>query len=332
MLHRLENKNGLVLKVSAIGAAVTQLLAPDRNGDLADITLGYDEPEHYLENPPYFGVVVGRCANRIAGGRFTLDGKAYTLATNNGPNHLHGGVRGIDKHTWEAERIQSADGPSIRLTRVSPDGEEGYPGTLSLSVTYTLTHRDELMTEMEATTDAPTLCNLAHHAYWNLAGHAAGSIGKHELTLHASRYTPMDATAIPTGEIAPVAGTPFDFTRSKAIGKDLEATGGDPAGYDHNFVVDGALGELRPVARVVEPESGRVLELSANQPGVQFYTANFLDGTVPGKGGVAYQRHGAFCLETQNFPDAINKPEWPSPVLRPGETYRHVMVARFTTV
>lgn len=330
-LYTLKNDNGLMMRVTNYGATITELHVPDRSGQLADIVLGYDSLAGYIASSPYFGCIAGRCANRIADGRFTLDGTAVQLARNNGPHHLHGGVKGFDKHVWEARLLKTADGPALRLERTSPVGEENYPGELRVVVTYTLSQRNELITDIEAHANAPTLCNLAQHTYWNLAGHASGPVDNQVLTLYASHYTPVSPALIPTGERAPVAGTPFDFTQPKPIGRDRAAVGGTPVGYDHNFVVNGSPREMRPVARVLDPASGRIMELSANQPGVQFYGGNFLDGTLVGKGGVKYPQYGGFCLETQCYPNAINVPAWVQPVLRPGETYHHRMVTRFTT-
>lgn len=335
-LYTLTNARGNSAVISNYGGIVTELHMPDRTGERADIVLGFDSLSEYQEKSPYFGAMVGRVGNRIAGGRFSLDGTAHQLATNNGPNHLHGGVRGFDKVVWQAERFRAADGPGLRLTYLSPDGEEGYPGAVDLVVEYVLTDADELRVVMEATTDAPTPINIVHHSYWNLGGHASGTILDHELMLEADRYTPTDPTLIPTGEIAPVAGTPFDFRTSKAIGRDIGELPGDgaddPGGYDVNFVVKGLPSRLRRAARVADPESGRVMEVWANQPGIQFYSGNFLDG-IGGKGDAVYDKHDGFCLETQSFPDSINRqgqPGWPNAVLRPGETYRHVMIHRFS--
>ncbi len=330
-LYTLKNANGLVLKVTNYGAIITELHVPDRDGTLADVVLGFDDLDGYLKGSPYFGALVGRCANRIARGHFTLDGKEYQLATNDGPNHLHGGVKGFDKYVWDAERTDTPKGPAIRLTRTSPDGEEGYPGKVDVAVTYTLTDDDELRIEMEATTDAPTVVNLAQHTYWNLGGHDNGDILDHVAMLGARRYTPVDETLIPTGEIVEVKGTPFDFTTPKAIGRDLKAVGGKPVGYDHNFVLNGEPDAMKPVALVLDPESGRQIELFADKPGVQFYSGNFLDGTNVGKGGAVYKQYNGFCLETQNYPDSIHHLDWPSVVLRPGETYRHTMIVKFST-
>lgn len=330
-LFTLKNPNGLVAKVTNWGATLTEMHVPDRAGKPGDVVLGFDTLERYQQPHPFFGCIAGRVANRIAGAKFTLDGREYVLAANNGKNHIHGGRKGFDKHLWDAEAKETADGPSVRMWRTSPDGEEGYPGTLSATCTYTLTTRNELRIEFTATTDKPTIVNLANHTYWNLAGHGGGDVLGHELEISAERYTPSDAELIPTGELRAVAGTPFDFRKAKRIGAEHDKTGlPNTAGYDHNFVVDGAPGRLRPAVRAHEPASGRVMELETTAPGVQLYTANFLDAKTVGKGGVPYRKHGGFCLETQHYPDSIHKPDWPQPVLRPGETYRHVMVHRFS--
>lgn len=329
-LFTLTNASGVVLKVTSYGATVTELHVPDRDGKLADVVLGFESLDGYLEGGPYFGAIVGRVANRVRGARFTLEGKQYSLAANNGPHHLHGGVRGFDKVVWRAEPKETPSGPAIALTYVSKDGEEGYPGTLTAHVTYTLTDRNELVVQMDATTDQVTIVNLAHHGYWNLAGHDSGSILEHELQLYADQYTPGDPL-VPTGVIAPVAGTAYDFRQPKPVGRDLAGTVGDPQGYDNNFVVRGEANALRPVARLRDPKSGRVLTLEADQPGVQFYSGNFLDGKLTGK-GVSYAQRSGLCLETQRFPAAINVPAWAEQViLQPGQTYRHQMIHRFTT-
>ncbi|MEM0983789.1 MAG: aldose epimerase family protein [Planctomycetota bacterium] len=331
----LRNANGLSLTAISRGASITELLVPDRAGTLADIVLGLDADAAYEQNEPYFGCVVGRCANRIAGGRFTLDGLEYQLPINNDANHLHGGRDGFDARTWKGEAFETSTGEGVQFRLMSDDGDQGYPGRLMAQATYLLTERNELVIEFEASTSAPTLVNLAQHTYWNLAGHDAGSVEDHVLQLHANRFTPVCPDSIPTGQIAAVDGTPFDFTRGKPIGRDFAAVGVEPRGYDHNWVIEGEPGIVRPVARVVEPTSGRVLELASDQPGVQFYTARFLDGSIRGKGGVAYDRSAGLCLETQAFPDAINQTErragWVAPILRPGQIYRHVMVIRFST-
>jgi len=328
--YTLTNVHGLSMKVMTYGAIIVRLDVPDRRGALGDIVLGFDDLDGYLAGHPYFGATIGRVANRIRAGRFLLEGKAYEVATNNGPHHLHGGVKGWDKVIWSAEAIaETADGPSLELTYVSPDGEEGYPGEVTASVTYTLTNANELRVDMRATTDRITLVNMANHSYWNLAGADAGPITEHELLLHGDELTPGDPL-VPTGEVKAVRGTPYDFRAPKPIGRDLKAVGGDPVGFDNNFVVNGDPDVLRPVARVRDPGSGRVMTVEADQPGVQFYSGNFLDGTVRGKGGRAYVKWSGFCLETQKFPNAINVPAWRNQViLRPGQAYLHRMIHRF---
>ncbi|MBI1369649.1 MAG: galactose-1-epimerase [Planctomycetes bacterium] len=331
-LYTLTNIHGLVAKITSYGATLTELHLPDRHGQFADVVLGFDNLADYVKGHPYFGVIAGRCANRIAKGQFELDGKKYQLAVNNGVNHLHGGIVGFDKLVWSGEPMETSDGPSLKLTLVSPDGDEHYPGKVTVTVIYTLTNDNELKVEMSAVTDAPTIVNLAQHTYWNLGGDPSKNVLDDVLTLHADKYTPTDDTQIPTGELAPVAGTPFDFRKPKEIGRDIDALRAGPGkGYDHNFVVDGPAHQMRPVAEVYDPASGRVMQLSADQPGVQLYTGNFLDGTVTGKHGVVYQQHAGLCLETQTFPDAINHPNFPSPILRPGQTYEHHMTFRFST-
>jgi aldose 1-epimerase len=338
-LYTLTNDTGAFVRITNYGAIITELHVPDFSGRLGDVVLGFDTVEEYVDHNPYFGAIAGRVANRIAGGRFEIDGEQYQLATNNGPNHLHGGLRGFDKVIWNAEPRRTSEGPALRLTYHSPDGEEGYPGAVDVTVDYIWTHANELKVVMQATSDAPTPVNLVHHSYWNLDGHDSGAILDHELTIEADRYTPTDSTFIPTGELAPVAGTPYDFRQPRPIGRDigrLPPAGADnPGGYDINFVVRDAPGgepaALRRVARVYGPASGRIMEIHADQPGVQFYSGNFLGG-VDGKGGASYARYAGFCLETQAFPDAINhqgEHGWPNVVLRPGESYRHTMVHTF---
>jgi aldose 1-epimerase len=335
-LYTLENRNGLVAKITPYGAIITELHVPDRTGQTADVVLGFDKLDGYVKDHPYFGALVGRVANRIAKGHFTLEGKTYTLAVNNVPNHLHGGWKGFDKVVWEARPVTREDGPALELTHVSRDGEEGYPGTLTARVVYTLTQQDELRVEITAETDQPTPVNLTNHSYWNLAGHDRGDILGQVLQLHADRYTPTDETLIPTGKIESVAGTPFDFRMPKPIGRDIGQLPAhpereDPGGYDVNYVVNGPAGRLRPAARVCEPSSGRVMEVLTTQPGIQFYSGNFLDGSNVGKGGAVYRSRNGFCLETQHFPDSVNRPGWPSVILRPGQTYAHTTVYRFRT-
>jgi aldose 1-epimerase len=328
-LYTLTNTNGLAARISNYGAIVTELHVPDRAGRLADVVLGFENLDGYLAGHPYFGAIVGRVANRIGNAAFTLEGRRYTLAANDAPHHLHGGLKGWDKVVWTAKTADTPDGPSIELTYVSRDGDEGYPGTVTATTVYTLTNQNELRVEMRATTDRTTLVNMAHHSYWNLAGHDSGTILDHELTLYADRYTP-GTPMVPDGRVVAVAATPFDFTTAKRIGRDITAAGGNPTGYDHNFVVSGEPGQLRPVARLRDPASGRVMTVAADQPGVQFYTGNFLNGSHKGK-GATYVQHAGLCLETQAFPNAINVPAWQDHViLRPGQPYRHVMVHAFS--
>ena len=328
-VYTLKNKNGLVAKVITYGALLAEMHVPDRNGRLGDVTLGFDNLQQYLDGHPYFGATIGRYANRIAKGRFTLDGRTYTLATNNGPNHLHGGLRGFDKVVWNASILGSETGASVKFTYVSRDGEEGYPGTLTATVVYTLTDRDELRLDYTATTDKATVVNLTNHAYWNLA--ERGEILGHLLMLNADRYTPVDDTLIPTGEIAPVRGTIMDFTQPMPIGSRIRQLTNDPQGYDHNYVLRGGGGKLALAARVEEPNTGRILEIHTTEPGIQFYSGNFLDGTLRGKGGAVYQQHHAFCLEADHFPDSPNRPEFPPVTLRPGQVFRQTTIHRFKT-
>lgn len=326
----LTNKNGIVLKAIAYGAAVTELLVPDREGNLADVVLGYDTPRDYQGRIGFFGATVGRVANRIRDAQFALEGKRYLLNASEPPHHLHGGTKGWDKVLWSVERSETPEGPSLLFTYVSKDGEEGYPGTVSARTTYTLTHQNEFKILMEATTDETTLVNMANHTYWNLGGVTSGTILDHELTLFADRFTPGDPM-VPIGVVVPVSGTPFDFTSPKLIGRDLRQLDNEPIGYDHNWIVNGDPDTLRPVARLKHPKTGRVLTLEADQPGVQFYSGNFLNGKARGK-GATYEQHSGLCLETQKFPNAINIPAWKEQViLRPGQTYRHRMVFRFAT-
>jgi aldose 1-epimerase len=331
--YTLTNRNGAVVKCITYGAIVTEVHVPDKDGNFADVALGFDKLDGYLKGSPYFGANAGRSANRIAKGKFKIDGKEYTLATNNGPNHLHGGKEGFDKKVWRAEPSLVGAGPGVRFDYRSKDMEEGYPGNLSVTITYVLNDANELVIDYRATTDKPTLCNLAHHSYFNLAGHNSGDILGHEVQIFAKNYTPADETLIPTGKMEPVAGTPFDFTKPKAIGKELKAAGGNPVGFDLNYVLDKGTTERPEIAaRVTEPKSGRVLEVLTTEPGLQFYTGNFLDGTNTGKGGAVYKQYNGFCMEPQKFPDSVNKPEWKeksNPVLRPGETYKQTTVYKF---
>lgn len=324
----LTNAGGRIARILDYGGILSELHLPDRAGQLADVVLGFDQLPPYLERHPYFGALVGRVGNRIAQARFELDGAVYQLAANEPPHHLHGGLRGFDRAIWQATAVETAAGPALELRHVSPDGDEGYPGRLEVKAVWTLTDRDELTLEISATTDRATPVNLVQHSYWCLGGQAAGPILDHELKLFAQAYTPTGPDLIPTGEIRKVVDTPFDFTTGKPIGRDLAQLGG-LGGYDHNFVVAGEVGALRPVAEVVHPGSGRRLRLAADQPGVQLYTGNYLGPGSAGKGRACGQ-HAGFCLETQAFPDAINRPAWrPSVLLRPGQTYRHRMVHAF---
>jgi len=329
-LYTLTNRGGMRVNIATYGGTIINLYAPDRAGRLGDVVLGFSTIEPYFTQSPYFGALIGRYGNRLANGRFSLDGKTYQLAKNNGPNALHGGLKGFDKHLWTAE-VLSQDPPSIRLSRLSPDGEEKYPGNLKVAVTYTLTDRDELKIQYAAQTDKATVLNLTNHAYFNLAGAGNGSVLAHRIKIHASRFTPVDKNLIPTGEINDVAGTPMDLRKWTAMGEKLQAVGGTPVGYDHNYVLD-RCPVVRPclAVEVSEPASGRQMKVYTDQPGVQFYTGNFLDGTIRGKGGKVYRQHDAFCLETQHFPDSPNHPNFPSTVLRPGEMFRSTTVYKFS--
>ncbi|MEI8293383.1 MAG: aldose epimerase family protein [bacterium] len=330
-LFTLTNKNGMQVSLSNYGAMVVDLLVPDRKGQLADVSLGFDTLKPYFTKSPYFGCIAGRYANRIAEGKFTLDGKTYQLATNDGPNHLHGGVKGFDKKVWSAEVVRGAN-PSVRFKLVSPDGDEGYPGKLTSTVTYTLTPNNDLRISYEANTDKPTVINLTNHTYFNLAGAGNGSILGHQLLIAADRYTPVDKTLIPTGELKSVRNTPMDFRKPMPIGSRIKEVGGKPVGYDHNYVFNKLPFVCRPLAaEVYEPKSGRVMKVYTDQPGIQFYSGNFLDGTIHGKGGKVYNQYDGFCLETQRFPDSPNKPQFPSVVLRPGQTYKTTTVYSFST-
>lgn len=331
-IFTLRNANGIEARITNYGGIITSLETPDRDGRMADILLGFDSLAPYLAGTPYFGSIIGRYGNRIGGGQFELGGETYTLATNDGANHLHGGETGFDKVLWDAEPFDNDSARGVILRYTSPDGEEGYPGTLQTTVTYTLNDNDELTVDYLATTDTATPVNLTQHSYFNLGGAASGSILDHQLMIAAAAYTPVDSTLIPTGEIVSVEGTPFDFRNATAIGDRIDA--GHPqlvagGGYDHNFVLDRAGDGLELAARVTHPGTGRVLEIHTTEPGIQFYSGNFLDGTITGKDGHAYGHRGGFCLETQHYPDSPNKPSFPSTVLRPGEEYRTRTVFTF---
>ena len=329
-LYTLTNKNGLVAKLITYGACLTELHVPDKNGNLSDVVLGFDSLAPYLKEHPYFGVTIGRVANRIAKGQFSLDGKEYTLATNDGPNHHHGGHKGLDKRIWDASEATDDGAPAVRFAYVSPDGEESYPGNLSIAVTYTLTNDDELRIDYQATTDEPTPVNLTHHSYFNLAGAGRGAILDHELQIAADHYTPVYDTGIPTGDIASVKGTVMDFTEPMEIGTRIDRLTGDPRGYDHNYCLNSRAGLLALAARLRDPKSGRVMEILTTEPGIQLYTGNHLDGSLTGKEGKVYDKHAGLCLETQHYPDSIHHDDFPSTVLRPGETYTHTTVHRFS--
>jgi len=330
-LYTLTNQNGMQVAIATYGGTVINLITPDRAGHMGDVALGFGTIQPYFTQTAYFGALIGRYANRIAKGRFTLDGKTYKLAINNAPNTLHGGLKGFDKQLWTAE-VLSQNPPTVRFSRLSPDGEEHFPGNLTISVTYTLTNRDELRLQYVAQTDKPTVLNLTSHTYFNLSGAGNGTILNHQIRIHASRFTPVDANLIPTGKIQDVAGTPMDLRKWTTIGTNLQAVGGNPVGYDHNYVLD-RCPVVRPclAAEVYDPSSGRFMKVYTDQPGIQFYTGNFLDGTLKGKRGKIYHEHDAFCLETQHFPDAPNHPAFPSTILRPGETFRSTTIYKFST-
>jgi len=328
-IYTLTNRNGLRVRIMTYGATIVSLEAPDREGKLADIVLGYDSLEGYMKVNPYFGCIVGRYANRIAGGRFVLDGITYELAKNDGKNHLHGGVKGFDKVVWTADEPVRREGAvGVKMGYLSKDGEEGYPGNLACTVIYELTDQNELKISYEATTDKPTPVNLTNHSYFNLAGQGNGDILGHGLMVNADAYTPVGEGLIPNGTITPVENTPMDFTKLKAMGAQIGQVEG---GYDINFVLRGTQGELGLAAQVYEPTSGRVMEIDTTEPGIQFYTGNFLDGTITGKGGKVYKQHYGFCLETQHFPDSPNKLDFPSTILRPGEKYSSLTICKFST-
>jgi aldose 1-epimerase len=332
-LYTLRNVNGVEAKITNYGGIVVSLKVPDRNGKFDDVVLGFKDFEGYLKNDPYFGALIGRYGNRIAKGRFTLNGVEYKLAVNNGENHLHGGIKGFDKVVWTGSESKTKAGPAVVLTYLSKDGEEGYPGNLQVRVVYTLTNNNELKIDYSATTDKDTVINLTHHSYFNLAGEGNGDILNHLLTINANRFVPTDAGSIPTGELRSVAGTPFDFLKPTAIGArinqdDEQLKLGN--GYDHTFVINGRPGTLRLAATASEPASGRVMQVWTTEPGVQFYTGNFLNGTLTGKSGKVYQRRFGFCLETQHFPDSPNHPSFPTTTLKKGATYKSTTIYKFS--
>jgi aldose 1-epimerase len=331
--YTFRNAHGLEVRAITHGGIIISLRVPDKRGHLDDVALGFDSLQGYIENPPYFGAIIGRYGNRIAGAKFTLDGVSYTLAANNGPNTLHGGLRGFNKVIWKAEPFQKAGSSGLIFTYTSKDGEEGYPGNLNVKVTYTLTDQDELTFDYEATTDKATPVNLTQHTYFNLAGEGHGDVLGHMMMLNADRFTPVDKTLIPLGELRSVKNTPLDFTQPTTIGariNDKDEQLGLGNGYDHTFVIrrNGAGPEL--AARVREPQSGRVMEVYTTEPGVQFYSGNFLDGTLTGKNGHVYKQRYGFCLETQHYPDSPNQPNFPSTILRPGQTYHSRTTYKFS--
>ncbi len=333
-LFTLKNNHGMEVGICNYGGLIIFLKVPDRNGQSGDIVLGYDRLEDYIKDSPYFGALIGRYGNRIAKGKFTLDGQEYTLAVNNGPNALHGGLKGFDKVVWEPRILASYDGPALQLRYLSRDGEEGYPGNLTVTATYTLTDDNTLKLEYTALTDKNTVVNLTEHSYFNLAG--KGDILNHVVMIPADKFTPVDSTLIPTGELRPVEGTPFDFRKPTAIGARINEAdeqlkfGG---GYDHNFVINKPLGQLGLMARVTEPTTGRVMEIWSTEPGLQFYSGNFLNGKNVGKGGWVYQFRNAFCMEPQHYPDSPNHqndPNFPSVVLKPDQTYQNTIIYKFS--
>ena len=334
-LYTLKNESGMTVRVTNYGAIITSIIVPDRNGKRADVALGYDRVEDYINavDKPYFGAVVGRYGNRIAKGEFTLDGETYSLLQNNGENHLHGGAIGFDKVVWAVDEY--VEGKSLTLSYLAKDKEEGYPGNLELTIIYTLADDNSLVVDYHATTDKATPINVTQHTYFNLKGEGQGTILDHKLMLNAKTFTPVDESLIPTGEMPAVAGTPFDFTTAKAIGRDIDQQNEQLVfglGYDHNWILnkDGKEGELSLAAQVHEPSSGRVMEIYTTEPGIQFYCGNFLDGRLKGKSGKPYVHRGGFCLETQHFPDSPNQPNFPSTILKPGETYESKTVFKFS--
>lgn len=335
MLYHLRTPDGLQASITNYGGVIVRLLTPDRHGNLGDIVLGHDQPERYFDrrSSPFFGAIIGRHANRIAQGRFNLDGRTYQLARNDGPNALHGGEQGFDQRLWNARPYVSADSPALELSYVSADGEEGYPGNLNIKVTYTLTHDGTLQVTYDASTDAPTIVNLTNHTYWNLTGNARQDVLDHELLVHADHITPVDETLVPTGSLLPVDGTPFDFRRPRPIGARLDEDHEQlrfAGGYDHNFVLLEGPG-LKPAAILYDPFSGRQLDIRTTEPGLQVYSGNFLDGSVVGKGGQRYVYRGAMCLETQHFPDSPNHPDFPSTLLLPGQHFTSRTTYAFTS-
>lgn len=325
----LTNDSGASARLITYGAILTNLFVPDKNGALGDVVLGFDNLKQYQDQSPYFGAIVGRVGNRIAHGIFTLDNVRYCLAINNGPNHLHGGFKGLDKRIWQAEAAMTTDGPSVRFTLLDPDGAEGYPGNVHITVIYSLTATNSLKIQYFAATDKPTPINLTHHSYFNLKDGGKTNILDHIMKIEGDHFTPVDDTLIPTGQIAPVHGTPMDFTSPKPLGQDINSVG-KTNGYDHNFVLSNQDGSLAKAAELYEPQSGRLMEVWTTEPGLQVYTSNGFDGTLKGKNGIAYNRYAAIALECQHYPDSVNHPNFPSTILRPGQTYRQITEYRFS--
>ena len=334
-LYTLKNKNGLVAQITNFGAKIASLYVPDKNGNFADIVQGYETIDEWIKGNPYFGAICGRYANRIAKGKFTIDGVEYSLPINNGPNALHGGPNGFNDQVFDAGEVKIEDGrQSVKMVYKSADGEEGYPGNLTFTVVYTLTDEDEFILDYYATTDKATHIGIATHSFFNLEGHDGGVINDHDLMINAKQFTPIDDVQIPTGEFRDVAGTEFDFTETTKVGKGIDDDTDQikwGAGYDHNWVIDKPLGELGLACVYSEPKSGRVMEIYTTQPGLQFYSVNWHDGSDVGKGGCAYQKRSSICLEPQNYPDSPNKPQFPSTLLKPGEEYKHTCVHKFLT-
>jgi len=334
-LYTVTNNNGVSMSVTNYGGIITELKVPDKNGNMIDIVLGYEKVEDYLKESPYFGATIGRYGNRIAKGKFTLNNIEYGLASNDGSNHLHGGVKGFDKVIWDLEEFRKETELGVVMKYTSKDGEEGYPGNLDVTVTYTLTDNNELKIDYLATTDKPTICNLTNHSYFNFKDAGGSTILDHELQILADKYTPIDSASIPLGELMPVDGTPFDFREPKKIGRDINEENKqlkNGIGYDHNFVLNGKIGDLRLAARVVEYTSGIIMEIFTEEPGIQFYSGNFLDGSLTGKNGTINNNRSGFCLETQHFPDSPNQPDWPTTTLNPGETYKTSTIHKFSVL
>ena len=333
-LYTLRNAKGVEAKITNLGGIVVSLKVPDRNGKFDDVVLGFNDLDSYLKPHPYFGALIGRYGNRIARGRFTLNGVEYKLAVNNGENHLHGGIKGFDKVIWTGKESRTKAGPAVVLTYLSKDGEEGYPGNLNTTVVYTLTNNNELKIDYSTTTDKDTVTNLTHHSYFNLAGEGNGDILNHQVLIKGTRFVPTDAGSIPTGELRRVAGTPFDFLKLTAIGARINQDEEQLKlgnGYDHTWIIDGRAGTMRLAAEAFEPTSGRRMQVWTTEPGMQFYTGNFLDGTLTGKAGKIYQRRYGFCFETQHYPDSPNQPKFPTTTLKKGTTYRSTTIYRFTS-